>query len=432
MKEYLAGPNGAAEQRVSRASGVWLRFADGRQVLDAASGAVVVNIGYGRTEVVGAVADSLSKLSYAHPAYLTNERAALCDTLREQWLPRHLDRMLFSCGGGEAIDHAMKLALLYQCASGHPHRNEFLALTISYHGATLAAGSVGGQRCVPQALQAYRRVTALPNCRCNTARSPAAAVCSETLHLDKLERTFGERAHPFAALIAEPVVTTSGGVLIPCRTFWNRLQALCRRHGILLIVDEIMTGFGRTGVPFACEHYDLKPDVLVAGKGLACGYAPICGVFTTAAIMESLRHAGYGLMTATYAAHPASCAAATAVLAILRGERLVERAASLGAHLGTRLQSLRGHPEISDVRGVGMLWAVEFSEQQSPQARRLRRAQLLAGVESFRVALYPAGVESDRVVLVVAPPFTLDEDGVERIVAAIRSAASSKAPRSIP
>lgn len=433
MQNYISGPAGSANQVIVKAQDSWLEFSDGKRVLDAASGAVVANIGYGRKDVVSAVAESLQRTSYVHPSYLTRERIELCELLQADWLPSHIDRLFFACGGGEAIDSAIKVALLYQNAIGHAERTSLLAFRASYHGAVGASLQAGGQRKISSVLRMGRHVREIGNCTCGLeAGSKLCGSCSASC-LDSLESEIESTVrHPYAALVAEPMVGTSGGLLLPSLAFWARLQAICRRHGILIVLDEVMTGFGRTGRKFAFEHWGLHPDVIVSGKGLACGYAPICGMFTTAAIMNAIEENEDGIMTGTYSAHPGSCAAAVAALTVVKRERLVSRAHDLGNYLSDALQRLKENPCVVDVRGLGAFWAVEFVQPRSIEKQDDFRQSLINYSESSGVAFYPGGIESCKVVVVIAPPLSIEEAYLPLIPDALQKSIDATRPLWLP
>jgi len=222
-----------------------------------------------------------------------------------------------------------------------------------------------------------------------------------------------------AAVIAEPIGGSTAGALVPPDEYWPKLAEICRRHGVLLIADEVMTGFGRTGKKFAVDHWGVTPDILVSGKGLTGGYAPMGGIFASEAVVAPIAERGLEIMFFTYSAHPASCAAADRVLQILEREALVARAAAVGEKLGKRLSRLLAHPNVGDVRGRGLLWAIELvadkaSREPFPASAGLTNRVVAAGL-SNGIFIYGGGVDPARDVLTFGPPFTISEHEVELI-----------------
>src|SRR5712692_1138264 len=247
---------------VDRAEGSYLITPDGRRVLDAAGGAIVVNIGHGRSEVAEVAARGLKELTYVVPTFATESRARLVDRLQSRWLPAGLTRATFTSGGSESVEAAIRLARLHHLTAGRPERWKIIGRELSYHGVTLAALAAGGhaQRRAafepllldfPKAPSHYFLTCSLgrttPDCREEAA--------------DKLEEVIlREGPETVAAFIAEPVVGSAGGALVPPANYWPRVREICRKYGVLLIADEVMTGFGRTGKKFGVEHWNVVPD----------------------------------------------------------------------------------------------------------------------------------------------------------------------------
>jgi adenosylmethionine-8-amino-7-oxononanoate aminotransferase len=230
-----------------------------------------------------------------------------------------------------------------------------------------------------------------------------------------------------AALIAEPINGSSGGAITPPDDYWRRVRDILDAHGILLILDEVMTGFGRTGRKFGCNHYDLLPDILVAGKGLAGGYAAIAGIYATDEIADVIAGGGLDVMFHTFGALPQSCAAATEVLRILREEKLVERSAEIGERLGERLKrDLSNHPNVAEVRGKGLLWAVEIvanrdSLEPFPQSAHVTNRVVAKGMAEG-VFFYPGGTGEVRDIVCIGPPFVIGEPEIDRIATTLARA----------
>jgi adenosylmethionine-8-amino-7-oxononanoate aminotransferase len=229
-----------------------------------------------------------------------------------------------------------------------------------------------------------------------------------------------------AAFVAEPVVGSTIGAVDPPDEYWPRVAEICRRHGVLLIADEVMTGFGRTGRRFGVEHWDVTPDILVAGKGLAGGYAPIGGVYTSEEVVGSLAKGGDELMFYTFGAHPSACGAADKVLEILEREALVARAAEMGERLRKRLSVLESHPNVAQVRGRGLMLGVELVRDRNtlepfPAEAGLTRKVIAAGLGEG-VFFYPCGSGSVRDAVMMGPPFVIGDEEIEKIVSALETA----------
>ncbi len=417
----FAAKPGATPLRIARSEGVWLYTDDGQQILDAAGGAIVVNIGHGRREVAAAYAREAERAAYAIPPFATESRVRLVERLVDSWLPRGLTRVAFTSGGSESVDAALRISRAHFVARGEPKRWRVIGRELSYHGTTLATLAVGGHTKRRAGFEPWLAdLPKAPACycwRCPLGKSyPSCRVAC----VDEIEATIlREGPESVAAVIAEPIGGSTAGALVPPDEYWPRLAEICKRHGVLLIADEVMTGFGRTGKRFAVDHWGVTPDILVGGKGLTGGYAPMGGIFATEAVVAPIIERGQEVMFFTYSAHSASCAAASMVLEILERERLVERAALMGEILGKRLARLLEHPNVGDVRGRGLLWAVELVADKATQAPFPASVGFSAKVVAAGIAhgifVYPGGVDPARDVITFGPPFTISEGEIELI-----------------
>lgn len=409
------------------ASGTHLVLADGRRVLDAAGQACVSNIGYGRREVADAIAEAVLNFTHALPPLATPQRLELVDRLRRTWLPEQLTRIHLVNSGSEAAETAIKLARQYHLHRGDERRWKVIGRQSSYHGVTLGAlsacGHTGRRRGFEPLLHDFPLAPACYPLRCRS--------CSVTRRCtlacaDAVEATIlAADPKTVSAFIAEPIVGTSGGALVPPDDYWPRVQEICQRHGILLIIDEVITGFGRTGRRLGLDHFGIKPDIMTAAKGLTGGYAPLGAVIATDAVIEPLMKAGADIMFHTFGGHPPTCAAANAVLTILERERLVERAADYGERLGRRLQDVLGnHSNVAEVRGRGMLWAVEVVADREknipfPASRHTTVSIIKAGIERG-VFFYPGGTGDHGDVIVLGPAFTITEQDIDVMATTLR------------
>ena len=416
---------------IQRTEGAYLYLNDDTKIIDAAGGAIVVNVGHGRKEVVDVMANASKTNSFVTPIWSTPEREALVKELREHWLPPHLTRCHFTSGGAEANEAAVRMALHYQVARGKPNKHIILTRSISYHGMTRATGGWSGHAARKKGLEHVLAVnptieTPYP------LRCPLGAYHKDATdyYIENLQRTIDEvGADNIAALLAEPMSGASGGAIAPPPDYWPQVQAILKANDILLICDEVMTGFGRLGAKTGSELYGITPDLLVGGKGLASGYAAINGVFGTDEIASTLKQGGFDVMYFTHSAMPMACAAATKVLQIQRRENLVERARVVGEKLKQRLvDTFADHPHVAEVRGEGLLLALEIVKDKTtlePFAlehavtEKIFQAGLRHGA-----FFYFGGTGEVRDIIVLGPPFTITDEDIELIVSALSATLS--------
>mgnify|MGYP003304786678 FL=1 len=412
---------------IVKTEGAYLYTPQGKKILDAASGAIVNNIGYGREEVAEAIKEASLNNTYVLPPFLTPEREELLDELRNHWLPSHLTRIHLSSGGSEANESAVKLAIQYQASRGKPEKNIILTRSLSYHGTTLNMSGISGHTARKRGLESY-----VPAPR--TIETPYPLRCplgsfhpdAKDYYLDNLKEVIkAQGANNIAALLMEPINGSSGGAIYPPEGYWEEAQEILKENDILLIADEVMTGFGRTGVDFSCNFYNLRPDILVAGKGMAAGYAAISGTYSTDEIADSILKAGYEVMFHTFAALPQSCAASSTVLKILRRENLCERVNPLGDQLTQKLISELGqHPLVAEIRGQGLLIGVEIVKEKEglisfDEKEKITNQIVGKGLENG-VFFYPGGTGEYRDIICLGPAFIVDEEDIELMVSALK------------
>jgi len=380
--------------------GSYLFTSDGRRILDACGGAIVSNIGHGRPEIGEAAAAALNQGAYVVPLWATEARLRLVDRLTSSWLPKSLNRCLFTSGGSEAVDVAIRVARQHHVATGQTQRWKVLGREVSYHGATLSTLSVGNHD--------RRRASLEPLLMELPKISPSDA--------DSVAKTIeAEDPATIAAIIVEPVSGASGGALVPPDDYLGRLRSLCDEHGILLIADEVMTGFGRTGRRFGVDHSETIPDLLVAGKGLGGGYVPAGGVFAGDKVVEPLSVAGATVMYYTFSGSDIVCAVSDRVLQIMQDEDLVNRAATMGSRLNQLLHdALADHPNVADVRGRGLLQGVELVSPTSTGGELTTK--VVAEALSRDCAIYPAGSAPIPDALLFGPPFVCTDKELEQMV----------------
>lgn len=384
--------------------GSYLFTHDGRRILDGGGGAIVANIGHGRPEPAEAAAASLRGGAYAIPLWATEARVNLVERLTDGWLPGPLRRCLFVSGGSESVETALRIARQHHVARGDLDRWKILGRTISYHGATLGALGVANHD---------RRRAGLEPLLLDLPK----ADFFDAERVRKLVEA--EDPASIAAIIVEPVSGASGGALVPPDDYLPGLRSICDDHGILLIADEVMTGFGRTGANFDVDHFSVVPDILVSGKGLGGGYVPIGGVFATDDVVAPIAEAGATVMYYTFSGSDVVCAVADTVLQILDDEQLVERAATMGRVLRQRLHdALDDHPNVADIRGRGLLQGVELVADRETGASF--DGALTPNVVGEALArdcwIYPAGSGEVADALLFGPPFTVSESEIDQLV----------------
>lgn len=411
-----------------RGKGIRIWDTEGREYIDADSGAIsVISIGHGVTEVAEAIAEQAARLAYVHDVQFQHEPAEKLAAAIARFAPGSLNRTAFVSGGSEAVESAIKLARNHHVLRGHESKQVVLSRARSYHGATLFALSIGGvphrqKPYLPYMASGHPEVVA-PYCyRCPLGLAYPA--CDNACATD-LERAILEIGpENVAAFIAEPIVAAAGPGITPQPGYYERIREVCDRHDIVMISDEVVTGWGRTGRNFGIDHWGVEPDVIVTAKGLAGGYVPLGAVIMSDAIAETFIGSGSSFVhDFTYGAHPVACAAGLAVLRIIERDRLVENAAVQGEYLFRRLNELaENQPLIGDIRGKGLLAGIELVADRAtgapaPAELELARKAHLAAQE-HGLMIYPGagtdGVAGDQIL--VSPPLTVEADDIDEIV----------------
>lgn len=408
--------------------GIELIDSTGRRYLDASGGAAVSCLGHGHPRVVAAIKAQVDTLAYAHTSFFTTEVSeTLARTLAEA-APGDLDHVYFVSGGSEAVEAALKLARQYFVETGQPARRHFIARRQSYHGNTLGALAIGGN--------AWRREPFLPLLvpahhvsPCYAYRDQAAgetdAQYAQRL-ADELEAKILELGpESVAAFVAETVVGATAGAVPPVGDYLKRIRAVCDKYGVLLILDEVMSGMGRTGHLFACAEDGVVPDIVTIAKGLGAGYQPIGAMMSTRRIYEAIvGGSGFFQHGHTYIGHATACAAALAVQQTIAEDNLLDNVLARGEQLRARLREALGdHPNLGDVRGRGLFVGVEFVADRATQATldpaRKTHAALKRTCMAHGVLVYPMGgtvdgVHGDHVLF--APPFICTAADIDNIV----------------
>ncbi|MDF2770936.1 MAG: aminotransferase class-III [Geminicoccaceae bacterium] len=366
-----------APRLLASASGMYYTTVDGRRVLDGTAGLWCVNAGHCREPIVRAVQEAAATLDFAPGFQLGHPYSFALAERVTAMLPGTLDHVFFANSGSEAVDSALKIALAYFQARGEPQRTRFVGRMRGYHGVGFGGISVGGIETNRRAYaaQLLPHVDHLPHTH-DLARNAFSR--GEPVHgaglADDLERIVRERgAETIAAVIIEPMAGSTG-VLIPPRGYLTRLREICDRHGILLIFDEVITGFGRLGAPFAADYFGVTPDMMTVAKGLTNAAVPMGAVFVDRKIYETVINAtpsGIELFHGyTYSGHPLAAAAGLATLELYQTEGLFERAASLAPYWEDALHSLRDLPNVIDIRNLGLVGGIELEPRpNTPGAR---------------------------------------------------------------
>jgi adenosylmethionine-8-amino-7-oxononanoate aminotransferase len=428
MTRILHRQIGANLPTAAGGKGIYLFDRDGRSYLDASGGAAVSCLGHGHPAATSAIHAQADRLAYAHTSFFTNEPAeALADRLIAD-APQGISHAYFVSGGSEAIEAAIKMARQYFVELGQPQRRNIIARRQSYHGNTLGALAAGGNEARraqfrPLLIEthhiapcfAYRYQEPQETAEAYAARA-AQALEDKILELG---------AETVLAFVAEPVVGATAGAVPPVGDYFMRIRAICDRYGILLILDEVMCGMGRTGTLHACAQDGIAPDLMTIAKGLGGGYQPIGAVLLSERIFDVFaKGSGAFQHGHTYICHPMACAAALAVQEAIVRDNLLANVREMGAHLTRRLGERFGnHPHVGDIRGRGLLMGVELVEDRSTKMPFDPKRKINGRVKQEALArgllVYPGGgtidgVRGDHVLL--APPFIIDRTEIDLVV----------------
>jgi adenosylmethionine-8-amino-7-oxononanoate aminotransferase len=425
----------------SRGEGCWIIADDGRRFLDASGQAAVVNIGHGVAEIGRAMAEQSSQIAFAHTSqFRTAPAEKLAARLLAMAPPNFRDggRVYFTSGGSEATETAVKLARQFHLERGQKDRYRVLSRRQSYHGSTLGAMTVSGNvvRRAP-----YEPLLAewghIARCFCYHCPFEKIFPQCELACANDLQTLLDQsQTQNAAAFVFEPLVGATLGAAAPPEGYAARIAEICRKNGILLIADEVMTGMGRTGKPFAVQHWGLEPDMILVGKGIASGYAPLGAVLVSARVVEAFaRGSGSFAHGFTYQAHPVTTAAGNAVLDHLEAHHLFDRVNTAGPNLRGALSALQTHPHVGDVRGLGLLLGVEFVKDKLTRepfpkehniAEKIRQACLEENVLTYPTQGCVDGLRGDH--LLLAPPFTISPEESALIARALQSALAKVFP----
>ena len=408
--------------------GIFIRDETGKDYIDASGGAAVSCLGHSHPDVIAAMRAQLGHLEYAHTSFFTTQAAEeLADDLVAH-APAGLDHVFYVSGGSEAVEAALKLARQYFVERGEPQRRYLIARRQSYHGVTAGALAVGGRewqrRAFAPLLIETHHVSPVYEYR-ERATNETPEAYGERLAREleaKIEELGGENV---IAFVAEPIVGATMGAVPAVPGYFKMVRNICDRHGILLILDEIMCGMGRTGTLHACEQEGISPDLMTIAKGLGGGYAPIGALLLQGKIFQTLAQgSGAFQHSHTYTGHPLACAAALAVQRVIRRDDLLANVRRQGAHLERRLRERFGnHPFVGDVRGRGLFQGLELVADRTTKepfdpARKLhtrvKHEAMARGLMVYPMGGTVDGNRGDHVLL--APPFIIDNAAIDMIV----------------
>lgn len=405
---------------IAKAEGITYEDIHGKRYFDGLSGVFVVNVGHNNRRVIEAMKAQLDQLSFAPPLHSTTPQAIELGRMIAELTPGDLNTVKLVSGGSEATEAAMKIARQYHKQTGAPGKYKVISLYGSYHGATMGAlaatGSPRRKSMFEPFAGGYIHIPPAYCFRCPYGQTyPSCGITCARMLQTVIE---GEDPHTIAAVIVEPVVNTAGG-LVPPPEYLPMLREICTQHNILLIFDEIITGFGRTGKLFAAETFQVTPDLLCMGKGMSSGYAPLAGVAYT----DRVASAFWGKVEEqvefshghTYGGNPLACAAGIANIQELLERKLPENSAKVGTYMREQLQTLRRYGVVGDIRGIGLYGVVEFVKEANTNARF--PGEIAFGTKVGKACLKNGLIlRSDANTVTLAPPLITTEAQIDEMI----------------
>ena len=412
-----------------RAKGIYLYDDEGKDYIDGCSGALVSNLGHGVTEVIDDLTQQMKNLDFAHPSRWHHDASQKAVELIAELTPGDLNYCWFVSGGSEAVESAIKMARQYfvERDGKNSPKHKIISRHCSYHGATIGTMSVGGST---GRVETYTPLLNL------SAKLPAtyfyrkpdfytdqefADHCANALETEILK----QGAENVLAFLAEPIVGSAGGALTPDDNYWPAVRKICDKYDVLLIADEVMTGFGRTGKAFGVDHWGVIPDIIASAKGMAAGYIPTGGIFVKESIINTIKNgSGAFIHGHTYNANPLSCRAVASVLTYIKRHNLIENVAQNGKELGKGLMDLaKDSPYIGDVRGRGYMWAMEIVQDKESKQPFLPQdkatAKALSACLDNGLIVYPGGCNINGVdtnIFLIAPPLVTTRTEVDKVL----------------
>ena len=417
-----------------RGQGLWLEDAAGQRYIDASGGAAVSCLGHGHPDVLAAMHRQIDQLAYAHTSFFTTEVAEQLADQLVRTAPAGMSHAYFVSGGSEAVEAALKMARQYYLEIGQPERSHVIARRQSYHGNTLGALAVGGnewrrRQFAPLLIDVTHVSPCYPYRDLQTGETPEAYGQRLAQELDEAIQRVGPGK--VLAFIAETVGGATAGVLVPVPGYLKAVREVCDRHGVLLILDEVMCGMGRTGTLHACEQDGVVPDLMTIAKGLGGGYQPIGAVLAQQKIVDAMSSgSGFFQHGHTYLGHAVACAAALAVQQVIERDGVLQKVKRDASVLQALLaDKFKNHPHVGDIRGRGFFWGIELVQDRASKApfdpaRRLH-AKVKAAAFARGLLVYPMGGTVDGRYgdhILLAPPFIASQDELAQIVSRLAEA----------
>lgn len=419
--------NPDATMITEKADGVWITDIDGKKYIDGQAGLWCVNAGYGRKELAEIAYKQLMEMPYYPLSHSHIPAIELSEKLNE-WLGG--DYVIFySNSGSEANETAFKIARQYYQQIGEPNRYKIISRYRAYHGSTIATMAAGGQN---QRSYKYEPLATgflhVSPPDCYRSPFPDDGTCCEEAAAEFDRLINWEIPETVAAVIMEPIIT-GGGILVPHDNYMKKVQEICQKHGVLLISDEVINGFGRTGKPFGFMNYDVQPDIITMAKGITSGYLPLSATAVKREIYEAFKSEetyGHFRHVNTFGGNPAACALAIRNLEIMEEEKLIDNSRNLGDWLLEELKQLLAHPNVGDVRGKGLLAGIEFvkDKESKEPLEEGKVAQIVADCKENGVIV---GKTSDTVngynnIITLSPPLSISKDELQMVVETIKNA----------
>ncbi|NIW04313.1 MAG: aminotransferase class III-fold pyridoxal phosphate-dependent enzyme [Gammaproteobacteria bacterium] len=414
---------GRGSRVITRADGVYLWDSDGNRILDAMAGLWCVNVGYGRRELAEVARRQMLELPYYNTFFQTSHPPAIeLAELLAGVTPAGLDQVFLTNSGSEANDTVIRLVRRYWSLLGQPEKFVLISRHNAYHGSTMGGGSLGGMR--PMHEQGGLPIPGIEHIRQPYWYGEGAQLTPEDFGMlaaraleDRIKAVGPEKV---AAFVAEPI-QGAGGVIIPPDSYWPEIQRICADYDILLVVDEVICGFGRTGKWFGADYFGLRPDLMPIAKGLSSGYVPIGGVMVSERVAQVLVEEDAEFTHGfTYSGHPVACAVAAANVRILRDEGIVDRVdADTGPYLQSRWRELADHPLVGEARGVGFLGALELVKDKAkreffePRGRVGMRCRDIC----FSQGLVMRAVQDT---MIISPPLVMTREQIDELVTLAR------------
>lgn len=412
---------------MKRAEGVYIFDSKGRRYIDGVGGIAVVSIGHGVKEILEAMTEQAKKACFIYNGQFVTEPAINLARKIVELSPPRLSRVFLVSGGSEAIETALKMARQYHLETGHPSKYRIISRWTSYHGNTIAALSLSGRTQWRKPFTPYLLNfphIAPPYCyRCPFGKEYPHCGIDCAYNLERVIKLEGPEN--ISAFIAEPIIGTTAPGVTPPLEYYKIVRKICDKYNILMIMDEVITGFGRTGKNFGINHWNVIPDIIVTGKGISSGYAPVAAVIAHKKIYEAFVK-GSGVFTHgyTYAEHPLSCAVGLAVQRYIKTNNLVERSARIGSLMLQKLSRLSELPIVGDIRGKGLLLGIEFvkdKEKKTPFKRKLQvQEKIVERCFEKGLILVPGvsgnvdGILGDQVQ--ITPPFIISKEVVDELI----------------